>query len=166
MSATGAPATRGATIPWARVYDALTGLLLLGQEPALRAMTVDLAVVQPGERVVEVGCGTGSLALTASRRRGASGKVYGIDPDPVMINVARKKATRARLDVTFEVGLIERLPFAAAEFDVVLSSLMLHHLPDDLQALGLGEVRRVLRPGGTSWRLTSAHPLRRSHRSS
>ncbi len=148
MSATGAPATRGVTIRWARFYDVVTGLLMLGQEPAVRAMTVDLAAVQPGERVLEVGCGTGSLALAAARRAGASGKVYGIDPDPVMINVARKKATQARLDVTFEVGLIEKLPFDASEFDVVLSSLMLHHLPDDLQALGLAEVRRVLKPGG------------------
>jgi demethylmenaquinone methyltransferase/2-methoxy-6-polyprenyl-1,4-benzoquinol methylase/phosphoethanolamine N-methyltransferase len=105
-----------------------------------------------------VGCGTGSLALAAARRivahgggahgGAAAGKVCGIDPDPVMIGVARKKAAQARLDVAFEVGLIEKLPYGAAEFDVVLSSLMLHHLPADLQTLGLAEVRRVLKPGG------------------
>jgi demethylmenaquinone methyltransferase/2-methoxy-6-polyprenyl-1,4-benzoquinol methylase/phosphoethanolamine N-methyltransferase len=142
------PATRGILIKGARFYDALTGLLTLGQERAVRAMTVDLAAVQRGERALEVGCGTGSLALEAARRVGASGKVYGIDPDPVMIDIARKKAAKARLDVTFEMGLIEKLPYDAAEFDVVLSSLMLHHLPADLQALGLAEVRRVLKPGG------------------
>ena len=142
------PATRGVTIPWAHSYDRVTALLMLGREPKFRSMTVDLAAVQAGERVLEVGCGTGSLALVAARRAGPAGKVYGIDPDPVMIATSREKAAKARLDVAFEVGLIEKLPFEAGEFDVVLSSLMLHHLPDDLQKLGLAEVRRVLKPGG------------------
>ena len=67
------PETRGVKIRWARHYDKMTGLMLLGQEPKLRAMTVDLAAVHPGERVLEVGCGTGSLALAAARRAGPSG---------------------------------------------------------------------------------------------
>jgi demethylmenaquinone methyltransferase/2-methoxy-6-polyprenyl-1,4-benzoquinol methylase/phosphoethanolamine N-methyltransferase len=142
------PATRGVTIRWAHSYDRVTALLMLGQEPKFRSMTVDLAAVQPGERVLEVGCGTGSLALAAARRTDSTGKVYGIDPDPRMIATARDKAARAGLDAEFEVGLIEKLPFDAGEFDVVLSSLMLHHLPGDLQVLGLAEVRRVLKPGG------------------
>lgn len=140
--------TRGITIRWARFYDLGTSVMLLGQEPRLRTMTVDLAMVQPGERVLEVGCGTGSLALAAARRVGMLGKVFGIDPDPVMIDLARRKAAKLHRDVEFEVAAIEALPFQPGEFDVVLSSLMLHHLPDDLKALGLAEVRRVLRPGG------------------
>lgn len=142
------PETRGITIRWARFYDLGTSVMLLGQEPRLRTMTVDLAMVQPGERVLEVGCGTGSLALAAARRVGLTGKVVGIDPDPVMIDLARRKAARIHRDVEFEVAAIEALPFQLGEFDVVLSSLMLHHLPDDLKALGLAEVRRVLKPGG------------------
>jgi ubiquinone/menaquinone biosynthesis C-methylase UbiE len=122
--------------------------MLLGQEPRLQAMTVDLAMVQPGERVLEVSCGTGSLALAAARRVGLSGKVVGIDPDPTMIDLARRKAARLHRDVEFEVAAIEALPFEPGEFDVVPSSLMLHHLPDDLGALGLAEVWRVLKPGG------------------
>lgn len=141
-------ATRGVMIAWARFYDHVTALLLLGQEPALRTMTVDLAAVQPGERILEVGCGTGSLALAAARRAGPTGQVYGIDPDPTMIGIATRKAQKQRLDGTFQVGLIERLPFDEGEFDLVLSSLMLHHLPADLQVAGLAEVKRVLRPGG------------------
>lgn len=142
------PETRGITIRWARFYDLGTSVMLLGQEPRLRTMTVDLAMVQPGERILEVGCGTGSLALAAARRVGLTGKVVGIDPDPVMIDLARRKAARIHRDVEFEVAAIEALPFQLGDFDVVLSSLMLHHLPDDLKALGLAEVRRVLKPGG------------------
>jgi demethylmenaquinone methyltransferase/2-methoxy-6-polyprenyl-1,4-benzoquinol methylase/phosphoethanolamine N-methyltransferase len=121
-------------------------------------MTVDLAAVQSGERALEVGCGTGSLALAAARRAGPAGHVYGIDPDPVMIGIATDKARDQRLDVTFQVGLIEKLPFDDGDFDLVLSSLMLHHLPADLQMLGLAEVKRVLRPGGRFLAIDIAPP--------
>ena len=65
-----------------------------------------------------------------------------------MIAVARHKSVRAGLGIDYRVAAIEALPFAEATFDVVLSSLMMHHLPDDLKALGLAEVRRTLKPGG------------------
>jgi demethylmenaquinone methyltransferase/2-methoxy-6-polyprenyl-1,4-benzoquinol methylase/phosphoethanolamine N-methyltransferase len=65
-----------------------------------------------------------------------------------MIAVARYKSERAGLGIDYRVAAIEALPFADAAFDVVLSSLMMHHLPEDLKALGLAEVRRVLKPGG------------------
>jgi ubiquinone/menaquinone biosynthesis C-methylase UbiE len=143
-----APATQGRLIRWAKYYDRSVSLLMLGGRRRLRAATVTLAGVQPGETVLEVGCGTGDVALAASARVGASGAVYGIDPSPEMIAVARAKAARLGAKVDFQLGLIESLAFADASVDVVLSSLMMHHLPDDLKQRGLAEIARVLKPGG------------------
>jgi ubiquinone/menaquinone biosynthesis C-methylase UbiE len=143
-----APATRGRLIRWAHYYDPCVSLLMLGRRTRLRRTTVALARIQPGETVLEVGCGTGDVALAAKAQAGSNGAVYGIDPAPEMIAVARAKAARLGRTVDFQIGLIEALAFPDATFDVVLSSLMMHHLPDDLKRQGLAEIARVLKPGG------------------
>ncbi len=109
---------------------------------------MELAGIAPGERILDVGCGPGRLAIMAATLAGPAGEVCGIDPAPEMVELARRNAARAGVRVRFEVGVIEGLPYADDHFDVVLSSLMLHHLPDPLKRRGLAEVRRVLRPAG------------------
>ncbi|HYN87661.1 MAG TPA: methyltransferase domain-containing protein, partial [Ardenticatenaceae bacterium] len=133
---------------WARFYDPFVSVLALGRRRQLRQATVALADIQPGAAVLEVGCGTGAVALLASERAGGEGAVHGIDPSPEMIAVARDKADRAGSTVDFQVGAIEALAFPDASFDVVLSSLMMHHLPRDLKRRGRAEIVRVLKPGG------------------
>ncbi len=140
--------TRGSVIHWARFYDPLVNVLTLGRASAMREEAADLAAIQPGESVLEVGCGTGELTRRARARAGSTALVCGIDPAVEMIGVARDKSDRAKLGIDYRVAAIEALPFADATFDVVLSSLMMHHLPDDLKPVGLAEVRRVLKPGG------------------
>jgi ubiquinone/menaquinone biosynthesis C-methylase UbiE len=140
--------TTGKTIHRARLYDLLGAILVLGRGPAMRERTIALAHLVPGESVLEVGCGTGEIAMRAKARSGPRGSVAGIDPSPEMIAVARQKAARANLDIDYRVASVEALPFADATFDVVLSSLMMHHLPEDLKPRALAEIRRVLKPGG------------------
>jgi ubiquinone/menaquinone biosynthesis C-methylase UbiE len=142
------PETTGRAIHWAGRYDLFIRLFLLGQERALREATVAMAGVKPGDKVLDVGCGTGSLALAAKRRVGTAGQVQGIDAAPEMIEVAARKSAQAHAEVVFQVGLIERIPFPDNSFDVVLCSLMLHHLPDDLKQRAFVEIYRVLKPGG------------------
>jgi ubiquinone/menaquinone biosynthesis C-methylase UbiE len=143
-----APETRGRTIHWAKYYDLSVNLLMLGQSRRLRAWTIDSARIQPGETVLDVGCGTGDLTLAAKRAAGAGARVYGIDASPEMIGVAQKKTALANLQIEYRLEPIEHLSFTDNSFDVVLSSLMVHHLPDDLKRAGLQEIYRVLKPRG------------------
>ncbi len=142
------PQTAGVPLRRPYLYDVMVKVLTLRGARAIRERTVALGGVRSGERVLDVGCGTGDLTMLAAKAVGQTGEAWGVDVSPEMIAFARQKATRAGVGVGFQVGLIEALPFSDARFDVVLSSLMMHHLPLDLQQRGLAEIRRVLRPGG------------------
>jgi ubiquinone/menaquinone biosynthesis C-methylase UbiE len=128
-----------------RLYDLQVWLATAGREPWLRETILRKARLKTGETVLDIGCGTGTLAIAASRAAGPSGSVSGVDPSPEMIAAARAKERRAGVEVTFEVGAAQALPFPDDRFDLVTSTLMLHHLPRDAQSAALGEARRVLK---------------------
>ncbi len=122
-------------------------LVLRRKLRAIRMRACDLAGVHEGEAVLDFGCGTGTLALEAYRRVGRTGRVSGVDPGPRQIARAQSKAQRAGFTIDFELGVIEQLPFVGGSFGVVLNTMMMHHLPEDLKSRGLSEMGRVLKPG-------------------
>jgi ubiquinone/menaquinone biosynthesis C-methylase UbiE len=143
-----APEMIGAVLHSAARYDLQVWLLTLGREQVFREKLLRLAHLEPGEAVLDVGCGTGTLALAAKRRVGPNGAVCGIDASPEMIARAIKKANKAHVEVVFKNAYVQALPFPNAQFDAVLSTLMLHHLPRKAREQCATEMRRVLKPGG------------------
>ena len=145
------PQTKGITLHRATLYDSLPmwQLVTRGKGDKLWEVMLDQAGVKPGDSVLDVGCGPGALTLKAQARTGQTGRVIGIDASPEMIAVAREKARKAKAQVDFRLEVVEKLPFPDRSFDVVLSSLMMHHLPDDVKRQALAEIRRVLKPGGS-----------------
>lgn len=141
-------------------YDSYMRKMTLGREKALREMTINLAQVKPGDRVLEVGCGTGTLTLAAKRQAGPTGQVYGIDIIPGMIEISKQKAEQSNLDVTFQLGSIDDIPFPENTFDVVMCSFMIFHMSDAVRNKGIAEIYRVLKPQGKLMVLDVALPVK------
>lgn len=142
------PRIAGLTLHAAAAYDLQIWLFTLGRERAFREKMLCLARLQPGEAVLDVGCGTGTLAILAARQVGPTGAAFGIDTSPEMIARATHKAARDGARVTFKVAPAQELPFSDRQLDVVLTTLMLHHLPRPSRQQLAREIRRVLKPGG------------------
>ena len=129
--------------------DILENMLSLGQQEAILRATLDATRLVDGDRLVDVGCGTGKLPVFAAMvGEGRLGDVLGIDATAGMIPLARKRAAEAGVDARFEVGLGEALPLADESVNAVTSSYFLHHLPEDVKIKAVREMWRVLAPGG------------------
>lgn len=126
-------------------YDLIARLGM--RERHVKGRVIDLARLARGQRLLDLGCGTGTLVLMA-RRRHPGATVVGVDGDPTILGIARRKAQRAGVPVQLDEGMAYALPYADASFDAVVSTLTFHHLTPDQQERALTEVRRVLRPGG------------------
>jgi ubiquinone/menaquinone biosynthesis C-methylase UbiE len=129
---------------------------LIGVDAARREL-LDRAALRPGHRVLDIGCGTGTMAVLIKRLY-PKVDVVGLDPDSKALVRARWKAERAALAVRFDQGFADAMPYPDASIDRVLSSLMFHHLPREVKEGTLREVRRVLKPGGLFGLLDFAGP--------
>jgi ubiquinone/menaquinone biosynthesis C-methylase UbiE len=126
-------------------YDPLNWLI--GAEK-LHRILIEQADLRAGQRVLEIGCGTGNVTILAKRLH-PDAEIAGLDPDPRALARARRKAQRAGVDIRWIEGFADKLPHEDRSIDRVLSSLMLHHLTTDAKCAALREIARVLRPGGS-----------------
>jgi ubiquinone/menaquinone biosynthesis C-methylase UbiE len=133
---------------WAPYYDLLMTFMSLGREKKLRQLEIELARLKPGDKVLEIGCGTGSLIIAAKEQVGPSGEAVGIDIAPEMTAAAGRKVTRKQMDVSIKVGSIASIPLPDNHFDAVICSFMIFHMPDEVRNKGFQEIYRVLKPGG------------------
>jgi class 3 adenylate cyclase len=128
-----------------RFYDPI--IRLTTREARFKERLLDLADLSAEDRMVDLGCGTGTLAIAAALREpGAT--VHGIDADPSMIEQARLKAEKAGVEVELTAGSATELPYEDDSFEVVLSSLLFHHLDRDSKEAAIREAARVLVPDG------------------
>jgi ubiquinone/menaquinone biosynthesis C-methylase UbiE len=129
----------------ARQYEAAVSAAFLSRRRRVFDELVRHAGVRPGDRVLDVGCGTGYFAARAARVAGPTGRVVGIDPSPPVIRYAARHAPPG---CTFHVASAQQLPYPDHSFDVVISSVALHHIAGPGRPTALTQMRRVLRPGG------------------
>ncbi len=119
---------------------------LMGGDAAKQQL-IEQADLQPGQRVVDVGCGTGDLLVLIVKRH-PDVEVIGLDPDPKALARARRKLDRAGLAAQLDQGFSDELPYQDGSLHRVFSSFMFHHLGSDEKAKTLVEIRRVLAPSG------------------
>ncbi|HET6355432.1 class I SAM-dependent methyltransferase [Streptomyces sp.] len=138
--------TRGETIGPARAYEVFTAVFFGGRRHRAFSRLVELSGARPGDKVLDVGCGTGYLTRLVAAAVAPGGSTVGIDPSPTVIGYARSKAGSS--SCSYETGVAEALEVPDASFDVVVTSLAIHHIPADVRPAALREMFRVLRPGG------------------
>jgi ubiquinone/menaquinone biosynthesis C-methylase UbiE len=116
-------------------------------ESKFKSHLVEQARIRAGQRVLDVGCGTATLTVLVKQTHPGA-EVFGLDGDAKILGIARRKAAKEGVALTFVEGMAFRLPHADESFERVLTSMMLHHLTPKNKRLTLAEAFRVLRPGG------------------
>lgn len=133
-------------------YDWLTSaydpvVALTTRERTFKRRLIHQVDVQHGHSVLDLACGTGTLAVWIKRHEPGA-RVVGVDGDPKILRVAKQKAEKCGMDIAFDHGASTNLPYASASFDRIVSSLFFHHLSHEDKRLTIREVLRVLKPGG------------------
>ncbi len=129
----------------ARWYEISSAIGFAGQRRRVYDGLVRRSGVRPGDRVLDIGSGTGYLSGRAARAVGPEGSVEGIDPSPPVVAYANEHAPP---NATFQAAGAQRLPYDDAAFDAVLSCLAVHHIPTADRGPAFAEMYRVLKPGG------------------
>jgi len=134
------------------LYDPIAKLMGLER---VRKVLLDQASLLPRSRVLDIGCGTGSFCIMLKRLH-PDVEIVGLDPDPKALARARVKAKP--VDIQFDQGFSQALPYSDSSFDYIFSSMMFHHLELHHKEKTLSEVRRVLKPSGLFAMVDFAEP--------
>jgi ubiquinone/menaquinone biosynthesis C-methylase UbiE len=137
------------------LYDPILRWMM--REEAIKQRLIQEAGIRPGQNVLDLGCGTGTLAIMI-KQSNPEAMVTGLDGDPKVLEIARSKAVRAGLNLKLDQGMAYQLPYPDSSFDRVLSSLVFHHLESDDKRKTMREVYRILRPGGEFYLLDLGRP--------
>jgi ubiquinone/menaquinone biosynthesis C-methylase UbiE len=137
--------TSGRVLGHPRLYDLVAALWFAGRRGRVYTSLTTLSGARPGDRALDVGCGTGYFSRRLAAAVGPEGTVLGVDPSGSLLERARRLAPA---NCSFTPGVAESLAAADGTFDVVVTSLMIHHLPAELRGPAVAEMFRVLRPGG------------------
>ncbi|MDO8301756.1 MAG: methyltransferase domain-containing protein [Sedimentisphaerales bacterium] len=141
-------ATRGRTLDYAAgAYDVLSPPMTFYQEQRLGKRAIELLHLKGDEKVIDIGCGTGSLTIEIAKKLTHDGMAVGIDAAAKMIRRARKKAVGLK-QVQFDIAAAERLGYADESFDGAVSTFFFHHIDFELKAAAMNEMWRVLKKGG------------------
>jgi ubiquinone/menaquinone biosynthesis C-methylase UbiE len=126
-------------------YDPLLKKVM--REEVFKKRLVDQAELKPGMRLLDVGCGTATLTMMVKQMH-PQVEVTGLDGDPGILDIARKKVAQAGLILTLDQGMAFALPYPENQFDRVISSMVMHHLSGESKGQTMLEICRVLKPGG------------------
>lgn len=127
------------------------------REETFKQRLIERAQIAPGHRVLDLGCGTGTLTILVKQRQPAA-EVIGVDGDSQVLEIGRAKAAQQMVNITLDQGMAYQLPYPDESFDRVISSLVLHHLTREDRQRALGEVYRVLKRSGEFWIIDFGKP--------
>lgn len=138
----------GIVIDHPRRYELFSSLALPGVRRRMFARLAERAGTRPGDRVLDIGCGTGALTRAVAATVAPGGGVLGIDPSSRMVGYARDRARRRGENSEFAVGTAQEIDVPDGSFDAVVTSFAVHHVREDGRERAFAEMFRVLRPGG------------------